>query len=486
MTAALSAAMLLPLMTALFAGEGREGILFAAAMMISSAGAGLMIFTGRQSGRELTQADLCLLAVLGWALGIFVAALPLWIILDLSPAKVYFLSASALTTTGASIFANPEELAVSIRLWLAFLQWLGGLASLIMAMMVLAPLGVGGMTLRRVAGTSGDVQPKQGFLRALQIVGPIYTGLTFFCAMLLFFGGVSFFESICLAFSTLSTGGLNLGFEDWILNAPYIKFILALFMLIGAMNMAQYYLLLRGRATLRQDLERRVFLALVVVSAIALSASFLESARMADEEVTSIFAGGWGELILDQRWRDALGEGLFVGISLISTTGWAAADVQTPFIFTLLLTFIGGMTISTAGGLKILRVLLLLRQSRKELSLLAHPHDVKGVYFDGEPIHIPLMQTVWVFFALFNASIAMLMLLLAFTGLSFEHSLAAAVAAIANAGPMVNMVNIDGVKLYASLPDAASWAMSLGMIGGRVELLALLSLVSPIFWKKTT
>ncbi len=484
MTAALSVAMLLPMVTAFFVGEGREGGLFAAAMMISSFGAGLMIFTGRQSGGGLTQADLCLIAVLGWALGIFVAALPLWIILDLPAAKVYFLSASALTTTGASIFAAPNELAVSLRLWLALMQWLGGLATLITAMMVLAPLGVGGMSLRRVAGTSGDIRPDQGLKRALQIVAPIYTGVTFLCAAMLFFGGVSLFDSVCMAFSTLSTGGMNLGFEEWVLNAPYVKFVLAIFMLIGAMNMAQYYLLLRGRATLRRDLERRVFLVLVVVSAIALSGVFFESARVADEEVTSIFAGGWGEFILDPRVRVALGEGLFASISVISTTGWASTGTQMPFIFTLLLTFIGGMTISTAGGLKILRILLLLRQSRKELSLLAHPHDVKGVYFDGEPIHIPLMQTVWVFFALFNASIAMLMLVLAFTGLSFEHSLAAAVAAISNVGPMVDMVGIKGDQLYASLPDAASWAMSLGMIGGRVELLALLSLVNPIYWTK--
>ncbi len=486
LTAALSLSMALPMMAAFLSGEGRAGILFASTMMISSFGAGLMIFTGRQSGRVLTQADLCLVAVLGWGLGIFVAALPLWAILDLPIAKIYFLSASALTTTGATIFTDPGTLEVSVRLWLAFLQWFGGLATLVMAMMVLAPLGVGGMSLRLVAGTASEQNPDRGFIRALQIIGPLYAGLTFLCAALLFIGGVPFFESVCMAFSTLSTGGMNPGLDQWVLNAPYVKFVLAIFMLIGAMNMAQYYLLLRGRATFRQDLERRVFLALVVVSAVALGVLFFDTARAAsEEEVTSVFAGGWGELILDSRWRDALGEGFFVGISVISTTGWAAEGLQIPFIFTLLLTFIGGMTISTAGGLKVLRILLLLRQSRKELSLLVHPHDVKGVYFDGTAIHIPLMQTVWVFFALFNASVAVLMLVLAFTGLSFEHSLAASVAAIANAGPMVNMVGIDAAKLYASLPDAASWAMSLGMIGGRVELLALISIVSPIYWTRS-
>jgi trk system potassium uptake protein TrkH len=142
------------------------------------------------------------------------------------------------------------------------------------------------------------------------------------------------------------------------------------------------------------------------------------------------------------------------------------------------------MTVSTAGGIKIMRVLLLLLQSRKELSVLAYPHDVKSVSFEERPVNIELMQTVWVFFALFNASIAALMLIFSFTGLSFEHSLAAAVAAISNAGPMLDMVGIDSVKLYSNLPDAASWAMSLGMIGGRVELLALLSLLSPIYWKR--
>ena len=339
------------------------------------------------------------------------------------------------------------------------------------------------MALRQVAGTSDMLNLPQSFMRALQITAPIYAALTLICALCLLAGGVSLFDALCISFSTLSTGGMNLGIEGWVLESAYVKFILSLFMLAGAMNFAQYYLFLRRRSHWRQDLERQVYLAMIVVVAIIAMDFFLEEERIA-EGAQSLFAGGWGEILFDPRWRDALGESLFAAISVMSTTNWHEPELQLPFLLVLLLTFIGGMTVSSAGGLKVMRILLLLRQSRKELSVLAYPHDVKGVYFEGAAIHIDLMQTVWVFFALFNAAIAILMLVLAMTGLSFEESLAASVAAIANAGPMVDIAGIDGAKLYGGLPDIASWAMSLGMIGGRIELMTLLSLFSPIYWKR--
>ena len=286
------------------------------------------------------------------------------------------------------------------------------------------------------------------------------------------------------ALSTLSTGGMHLTNDASLFQLPYVKFILAIFMLIGAMNMVQYYLFWRGRLHLREDVERKAFLILIIVVGLSLSALLLEERGIAEEEVRSFFAGGWGEVLLDERLRNAIGEGMFAAISVISTTNFRSPDLELPFIFTLLLTFIGGMTLSTAGGIKLMRVLLLFRQSRKELSVLAYPHDVKSVSFEGHPVDIDLMQTVWVFFCLFAAGIAALMLVFAFTGLSFEHSLAAALAALANAGPMLDMVGINSVALYANLPDSASWAMSLGMIAGRVELMILLSILSPIYWKK--
>lgn len=486
MIAALCVLMLFPIFTAIIFDTPRHAILFISALAVCVFAAGLMIFTGRHKGISLRRSDLCILVFLGWAIAGVFTSLPFWMILDLSFAKAYFLAISALTTTGALIFPDITVINSSIKLWLALLQWIGGGATILMAMMILAPLGIGGMGLRQIAGVynENENQQVQGLLRALKIIAPAYCAFTVICFLFLLFGGVGVFDALLLAFSTISTGGMNLTSEEWILGSPYVKFILAVFMLLGAMNIAQYYLYLHGRYRLREDLERKVFLAVIIITGLILSALLIEESVVGDQEVSGAFAGGWGAALLDERWRDALGNGMFSAISVMSTTNFRSPDLELPFIFTLLLTFVGGMTVSTAGGIKIMRILLLLRQGSKELSVLAYPHDVKTVSFEGATINIDLMQTVWVFFALFNASIAALMLIFSLTGLSFEHSLAASIAAISNAGPMIDMVGIDSTKLYANLPNSASWAMSLGMIGGRIELLALLSILSPIYWKR--
>ncbi len=481
--ASLAAFMLAPLLTALIAGEGTAIFAFLSSLLICAFAAGLMLFAGRKSGGRLNRADLCLFGFLGWAVAGAFAALPLMMILDFSIAKNYFLAQSALTTTGASIFSDVSTIDYSVKLWLALLQWLGGGFTILTAMMVLAPLDIGGMQLRQVVGISSETNLRQNVIKGLKIIVPFYGAFTFLCFLLLL-PQVPFFDALCFALTTLSTGGMHLANDGSLLALPYVKFVLAIFMLIGAMNMSHYYFIWRGRYKFNHDLERKAFLILVGVIAISLAGFLLEERGVAEEEVRSLFAGGWGEVLLDQRWRNALGEGMFAAISVISTTNFHPPELELPFILTLLLTFIGGMTLSTAGGVKMMRFLLLLKQGRKELSLLAYPHDVKGVSFEGTPVHIDLMQTVWVFFALFNAAIAVLMLVFAFTGLSFEHSLAAALAAVANAGPMLDMVGIESTRLYANLPDSASWAMSLGMIGGRIELLALLSILSPIYWKR--
>ena len=505
--ALLAAMMLLAMMMAFIWGERGALSSFFVSFAISAFIAGVMIFSSRQSGGKLVLVDLCLICALGWLVATIIATLPLAFYLQLPLAKNYFLATSALTTTGASIFSDGGAKIVpfSIQIWLILLQWLGGLATLVMAMVVLAPLAIGGMQLRQVPGTSHESEPQQGVLRAVKIILPIYASLTLTCFIFLLLGGLSFFDAFSLALTTISTSGMNLSLDTDLYQTAYVQLILAIFMLAGAVNMAQYYLYYRGQTQFKNDLEFQVFLVYIFAMGVAFAVLLLQGGWLTSAEANIVqsvpssqdlatttadstpeeLMGGFGAVLFDTKWIQLLGEGLFVAISIISTTGIGSVDIALPFLLILLLTFIGGMAVSTAGGIKMLRVLLLIRQGVKELSVIAYPHDVKGVYFDKVTIHINLMQTVWVFFALTNAIIAAFVLFLTFSGMSFEHSLSAAVALLSNAGPIVNYLGIDAARLYAHMSDLASWGSSLAMILGRVELMILLTLFNPLYWKKS-
>ncbi len=463
--AVLAAGMFLALAAGLLAGEGgAHAAAFLTSALIALASAGFLILSGRgASALPLSKGDLCLLAVLGWAGGAFFAALPFYLSRDLSASQAYFEALSGLTTTGASMIEAPAQSATAILFWRALLQWLGGAATLVMGLLVLVPLGAGGMELRRMPIGSGQRDSNfHRLLQAVRFVAPVYSGLTAVCFLLLWGAGASAFGALCLALSTLSTGG----FDPGLAAAPPapVLLVLALFMLLGAISIPRHREALAGDlAALRREPEARAFLFLIGAAAIVLAGYLLSSGL---DPLSALFSG------------------LFAAISLLSTTGYMPADLPAlPPVPVLALALAGGTTLSTAGGIKVLRLLLLFRQSRRELSQLAHPHGVITASFGGTAIDAPLVQSVWTLLILFILSFAGLTLLLAAGGLDALPALSAAAAALANAGPILHLAQ-PAAPAYAELPLAALWPFCAGMIAGRVELIAFFSLFTLGFWRR--
>lgn len=411
----------------------------------------------------------------------FVLAAALWVVIPLIAAIPFALHArfgyvaalfeavSGFTTTGASVFRSLADAGPSMVFWRAELQWLGGLATLVTFVTILAPAGVGGLSSRGLAVLGGfsDAGPErvaQG-LRRLVSLYALFTGL---CIILLFFAGVPTFDAICLALSTVSTGGFmpvdgNLS----VYGSPFAEAVVALFMVLGATSIVFHRSVLEGRwSTLLGHRETWwVIGAMAVVGVIY----------------------GWafhtGESLIA-----ALGEGLFNSISLISTSGFetrSGALSAIPDTLVLFLAFGGAAALSTAGGLKYYRIGAMTVQSMHELKRLLFPHSVRATRFGSQPYDLSLMKAIWA-----NLIVAVTIVMLAALALSvslpaFDAAIVAAVSAFSNIGPLYSQEWLIGPNwpAYADFGVFAQLAMIVTMILGRIEVIVLFASLYAAYWR---
>lgn len=378
------------------------------------------------------------LALYGWVTTPLIGAPPL-IAAASGTIPGVFEAYSALTTTGASVLEADLQ-PRSILLWRAALQWIGGFASLILAATVFAALETPGLGLRRstmLTVTEEDLFTNFG--RAARRLGLVYGLVTVFTVLGLGLTRLDAFDALCLAFSAVSTGGMvpqsgPLG--DW-LPIP-AQIILGVCTLLGAWNMAlQYELIHRGRAVrLTGDLRAMVLTCL----AIAVGAALLFGPA--------------------QAWPAFL-DALFA----VTTAGFSTGEGPLPAVILLSLAVVGGSALSTSGGAKISRVILLLRRAGGELSVLAHPSAAIFTRFAGRHVSDAALLGVWIVVLSFPLAIGATAVLLGLAGLDFESAWQVAAASIANAGPLAA---VD----YAALPGGALVISALAMIVGRLEILA--------------
>ena len=348
------------------------------------------------------------------------------------------------------------------------MQWFGGLATIILAIIVLAPTG--GMQIHRVPLTRGEhgELPNQ-ILHAVRAVWWIYGILTIICAALLWVSGLPAFDALCLALSTVSTGGFaTTAGSIAAFDNPYAEIVLVVFMLAGAVSFSAHLMLARGRwRAYRENPEIRVLAALCVGAAV-------------------VFV-----LVLALEAGESLGQSLRVGIfsvvSLATTTGFSNTTIE-PWpaalpILAIALALIGGSSGSTAGGLKLMRLEILFKEAGRELRRLAHPHGVVRVRYGGYALDYGAKRAVWSFFILYVFCFVALALALAALGLDFRTAVAATAAALANTGPGLDLMAGFGAGGYGELPQAAKWILGFAMLIGRVELFGVLVLLRPAFWK---
>ena len=464
-------AMLAPALCALGYGEIRAAGVFAGVAVVALFFGISMVFATQGVSPGLRRGGDFLLVVMMWPVLALFAAAPL-LLLDVTatPTDAFFEALSGLTTTGATVLTGLDDQLRSVLFWRALLQWLGGLGTIVLAVSVLPMLGVGGMQVFRGVMPHGDhASIEDRARRSAYALSWIYGLLTVACVVLLWIGGFSGFDAVAHAFSTLSTGGFSTH------DGPLSSFgglrtdtVLAFFMIVGATNFTLIWALFNGRpGPLGNDDEIRLLIVILVIGGLL-------------AVVTLSQQGGLG-------LNEAVRQGVFATVSMVTTTGFVN-HVMTPWpailpILFLALIFLGGCSGSTAGGIKLMRLILAIRQGRRELERLSHPRAVVRIHYGDQAVPEPVVQGLWSFFILYIVAFVAISVTLSASGPGVADAIAMALAALTNSGAGLAMIAGPDAS-YGMLPDAAKWVLCVGMLLGRLELVVVVAVLARITWRR--
>lgn len=442
--------------------------------MAANFAAGLSIwFVTRRSKRELKASDGYLLVALAWAGVPAFATMPLLLALDgLSFTDAYFETVSGLSTTGATVLTGLDQMPQAINLWRHELCWLGGMGIIVLAVAILPLLGVGGSQLYK-AETPGPMKDSKLTPRITETAKNlwyVYAGITLACILSLKIAGMNWFDAICHAFAAMALGGFsthdaNVGFFD---SAP-IEVVLTVFMLIAGLNFATHFLAFREKSLrpYRYDSEARALLALVLASCVGI-ALFL-----------------WLKGVYDDFWT-ALRHATFNLVSMATDCGFVTVNFDKWPIFAplwmLFLSCICASSGSTGGGIKMIRTIVVYKQIVREMLKLLHPSVINPLKVGRLVIPNDVVFSVLSFTFLYLVSIVALTFILVASGLDFISSFSAIIACINNAGPGLNQVG--PADNYMVLTDFQTWVCTFAMLLGRLEILTLLIIFTPAFWRK--
>ena len=433
---------------------------------------GIVIFLPvRKVRQELRLRDGFLIVTASWLSLALVGALP-FILLpqpEISYVDAVFESMSGLTTTGATILTNIEELPRGILYYRQQLQWLGGLGIVVLAVAIMPMLRVGGMQLYR-AETPGPLKDNKLTPRITETAKAlwlIYLGITILCALAYWLGGMSMFDAVGHAFSTVAIGGMSThdaGFS-WF-DSPTLEAIATIFMVVAGINFAIHFTSWK-RASAQpyfQDPELKVYASLLL--------------GLATLTTIALYLGGTYESIAESARYAG-----FQVVSIMTTTGYTTTNfsIWPGFIPIMLIciAFIGGCAGSTCGGMKVIRIMLLYRQAIREIRRLIHPHAVIPEKIGGRKTSATVMDAVWGFFFLYVASFVMITIILNGVGVEPVTAYAAAAACLTNLGPGLGDVSAN----YAGLNSTAKVILSFAMLMGRLEIFTILVLFTPAFWR---
>ena len=435
-------------------------------------GGAMIWFPVRSQSSELRLRDGFLVVILFWGVLGISGALPLILSsqLDLSITDAIFESISALTTTGATVITKLEGLPYSILFYRQQLQWLGGMGIIVLAVAILPILGVGGSQLYR-AETPGPIKDSKLTPRikeTAKLLWFIYFGFTVVCAIAYKLAGMNWFDAIGHSFSTVAIGGFSTHDESIGYYKDHgIEMVAIVFMLLSSANFSLHFLVWRKKSIRLyfQDSELKFFLyCVLLVSSICCLYLYLSHQFGTLSETVYV--------------------SLFQAVSMITTTGFSTSDYSywPVFVPALLIfsSFMGGCSGSTAGGMKVVRVLLLLKQGMREILKLIHPSARISVKLNRKPVPDYVMQSVWGFFSVYIGVFVLFMLLIMASGLNQVSAFSAVAATLNNLGPGLDAV----AQNYASINDFAKWVLCLSMLLGRLEIFTLLVVMTPVFWRQ--
>jgi len=468
LVAVLGLTMLIPFLLDFADGNGHWPVFLESGILTISVGGmvALACSNGVKEGLTLQQTFLLTTGV--WvALPVF-GALPFFFgATEATYTDAFFEAMSGLTTTGSTVFSGLDTLPRGLLMWRGILQWLGGIGIIVVAMVFLPELRVGGMQVFRSEAfdTMGKILP-----RATQIAGQIsviYVGLTMLCAVLYAIFGMDPFDAIVHALTTLSTGGFSTYDASFGTFSGPLEYIASVFMILAALPFVRYVQMVNGHSSaIFSDTQARAFLATILF--LVLVTTFV---------LTSIFP---------HHWEQAFREGLFNITSIMSGTGYASVDYMNwgPFLITIFffIGLIGGTAGSTACSVKIFRYQILFSAVVAQVKRIHSPHGVFSTRYAGRPVDDETLNSVMSFFAFFIVLMGLIAVALNLTGLDFITSLSGAATAIANIGPGLGDT-IGPAGNFSSLNDTAKWILIAAMLTGRLEIMAVLVLFTPRFWR---
>ena len=446
----------------------------ARALMISAA---IAIVVGGGANRltsvkgDLTIRESYLIVTLSWLGAAAFGALPFYFSgVTSSPVDAFFESISGFTTTGATIFGDPESLPHGILFWRDLSQWMGGMGIIVLAVAVLPFLGVGGMQLFRaeVPGPTPD-RLKPRISQTAKVLWGVYIGLTGVQALLYLLGGMDLFDAVTHAFGTMPTGGFSTRTASiGAFESPYIQYVTIIFMYLAGVNFALHYRALRGKPrSLLADEEWRFYTGLLAVATTIVV-------------VGNMLAGTF------ETFEATFRASLFQVVAIGTGTGFATSDYVTwpavTQVVLFFLMFVGGMAGSTAGGMKTMRLWAALKQGMVELRKHLHPRAVIVTRVGGKVVHEGVILNILAFMLLFVGSFIAGALLLTILGVDLVTAAGASAAAIANIGP--GLAQVGPIENYGWIPAPGKVILSALMLLGRLEIYTVLVLFHPEFWRR--
>ncbi|WP_194850187.1 TrkH family potassium uptake protein [Nonlabens antarcticus] len=452
-----------------------------ASIVAITLGAFLMLFT-RNHVKELGKKEGYLIVAMGWLFMALAGTMPYLFTGAINNfTDAFFETMSGFTTTGASILNDIEIMPKGILFWRSTTHWIGGMGIIVLAVAILPLLGIGGMQLfaAEAPGPSADkLHPR--ITDTAKRLWLIYVGFTGIQALLLKIAGMGWFDAINHAMSTLSTGGFstkNASAAYWNDN-PAIQWIIIVFMFIAGMNFVLSYFGFKGKfRKIYDDTEFRWYTSFVLGFSIigALLIYF-----QADVSISSIaHPMVWGPA------ESAMRHSAFQVLSVITTTGFVSADytMWTPFLTIMFfgLFFLGGSAGSTAGGIKVMRHIILIRNGIMEFKRTLHPSAILPVRYNNRALPNGIVFNILGFFILYMLSFIIGAVGLGALGLDFETAIGGAISSLGNVGPAFG--DLSPVNNFAGLPDLGKWWCAFLMLIGRLELFTVLILLTPFFWR---
>jgi len=433
----------------------------------------LMSLTTRRFRRELQARDGFLLVTLTWIVLPAFGALPLWLAIPgISATDAYFEAMSAFTATGATALSGLDALPLSVNVWRCFMQFVGGLGIIVLAVAILPLLGVGGSQLFK-AETAGPMKDQKLTPRIADTARGLWVAyglLSVSCLLAYRWAGMSWIDAFLHMCTTVSLGGFSsydASFGHW--DSPLIEGVAMVFMLLSGVSLLLYYAVWRRRSIgfLWRNLEVRLFYGVLAGSILLITIYLVGTGAHPDA-------------------LDALRRTAFHVISVATTTGYASQDYgQWPLFAPMLMILLGCFATcagSTGGGIKMIRLVLLVAQARRELVRIVHPQVVNPIVIGGRAIEDRTIQGVIAFMMLYGATLVVFTMVLLFSGLDIVTAFTAIIACVNNIGP--GLGDVGPAANYGGLTDFQTWVCTLAMMLGRLELLSVLVLLVPQFWRK--